>query len=227
MNILSWAALVLLAVYALNGWRRGMVRTVFATFTIIVALAIAVNMSSYVSHVWQNTSAFDLLNESIEHSLFGESGDINSVADQTEWIQALPVPSSLKALLLENNNSDMYSALGISEFKSYVTNYLANLILNALSFVVVFVLAIIALKILAACLNIISHLPVLHSLNKLGGCILGLVNGYIVLWIICVVVTIFSGTELGGYIATQINESIVLQLIYNHNYLMSFVSSLH
>ena len=49
MNILSWAALALLVIFAFNGLRLGLIMTVFSTFTMVVAIAVAVNISPYVS----------------------------------------------------------------------------------------------------------------------------------------------------------------------------------
>lgn len=153
-------------------------------------------------------------------------GEITRPAEQAELIQQLPLPASIKDSILENNNAQIYDALGITAFRSYVANYITCLIVNAVSFMFVFLAAIIALKLLAAALNIISYLPVLHSLNKLGGFLFGIVNGLVVLWIICIAATMFSGTELGGYIYGEINKSIFLRLIYDNNYLLTIISSL-
>lgn len=227
MNIVAMIALILLVVYALNGLRLGMVKTVFSTFTIIVAIAVAINISPYISRSWQNTAVSDKLSLKIENTLFGdEESEISKVTEQTETIQNLPLPASVKEALLENNNAEIYDAFGITAFKAYVANYLTCLILNALSFILTFLGSIIILRIIAGCLNIVSYLPVLHSLNKLGGFAFGLINGLVILWIICIAVTIFSGTQLGSYIYSQINASVFLRLIYDHNYLLTVISNL-
>lgn len=227
MSILEWIAGIILVVYALNGLRRGLVRTVFATFTIVVSIAVAVNISPYVSRSLQHTAIFETVNDYIGTTLFsGEETDTERIAGQTEAIQALPLPSSVKDALLENNNNEIYNAFGITEFKDYVANYLTCLIMNALSFIIIFLAAVILLKIIAACLDIISYLPVLHSLNKIGGFLFGAINGFVILWIVCIAATIFSGTEIGGYIYGGINDSMFLRLIYNHNYLLTVVSNL-
>ena len=204
MNILSWAALALLVIFAFNGLRRGLIMTVFSTFTMVVAIAVAVNISPYVRQTWQNTAFFDRVSQHVEKPLFGEDDDPEGGmdADQAAAIQ------------------------GITAFRSYVARYLTCLMINALSFILVFAACIIVLRIVASCLNIISYLPVLHSMNKLGGLLMGLLNGLVILWIVCIAATIFSGTELGGYIYGQINGSMFLRLIYNHNYLMTIVASL-
>lgn len=227
MNILTWVAIAIILVYALNGLRRGLVRTVFATFTTVIAIAVAINISPYISRSLQKTALFDMMSENIEASLFGELDEEPlKVADQTELIQNLPLPVSVRDSLLENNNAAVYDAFGITAFKAYVANYLACLIMNALSFILVFLVSAILLRVIAACLDIISYLPVLHSLNKLGGFIFGTVNGFVILWIVCIAVTVFSGTEPGTYIYSQINDSLFLRTIYDNNYLLTVIANL-
>lgn len=227
MNILTWVAIAIILAYALNGLRRGLVRTVFATFTTVIAIAVAINISPYISRSLQKTVLFDMISENIEASLFGELDEEPlKVADQTELIQNLPLPASVRDSLLENNNAAVYDAFGITAFKAYVANYLACLIMNALSFILVFLVSAILLRVIAACLDIISYLPVLHNLNKLGGFIFGTVNGFVILWIVCIAVTVFSGTEPGTYIYSQINDSLFLRSIYDNNYFLTVIANL-
>ena len=80
------------------------------------------------------------------------------------------------------------------------------------------------MKIIIRCLNLLSRLPVIHTMNKMGGLLVGLLKGMIILWILCIIITILSGTEQGGYLFAQINESLFLRYIYDHNYIMMFIN---
>ena len=46
----------------------------------------------------------------------------------------MELPERLKDALLENNNSEVYEALGVSSFTHYVSRYLANSLINIISF---------------------------------------------------------------------------------------------
>ena len=80
------------------------------------------------------------------------------------------------------------------------------------------------MKIIIRCLNLLSRLPVIHTMNKMGGLLVGLLKGMIILWILCIIITILSGTEMGGYLFAQINESPFLRYIYDNNYIMMFIN---
>lgn len=74
--------------------------------------------------------------------------------------------------------------------------------------------------------NLLSRLPVIHTMNKMGGMLVGLLKGLILLWLICIVITIMSGTEAGIYLYGQINESPFLKYIYDNNMIMALITGL-
>ena len=62
---------------------------------------------------------------------------------QIQEIENAPMPQFLKDELIENNNSTIYGELGVNSFPRYVAAYISRLVLNLLSFLVTFLLAII------------------------------------------------------------------------------------
>ena len=75
-------------------------------------------------------------------------------------------------------------------------------------------------------MDLISKLPILHGMNALGGVACGLIHGLIILWILCIVITMFAWTEYGQWTLAQINESSLLSLLYNNNYLISALTNM-
>lgn len=227
MNYILVAALIILAVCIFTGWRKGFIRTIFSTFLIIFSLFVAMQTYSMLSKQLQKTFIYNALNERVSGVLFKDSeGEVNRVTDQIDTINGLPLPESIKKYLVENNNVQIYDALGISDFESYVSGYLSCLIINAISFVGIFLIMIVLLKIIEASLDLMSKLPVLNGINKIGGVLIGVIKGFLILWVVCIVVTIFSGTSWGKFIFEGINESWLLGLIYNNNYLLLFIANM-
>ena len=52
----------------------------------------------------------------------------------------------------------------------------------------------------------------------------GFVQGLVILWILCIVLTVFSSSETAKEIFAQINKDSVLSYIYNHNLLLQMIS---
>ena len=218
MNILSWAALAVLTYCALRGWRRGLIMTVFSMFATVIAIAISAQLSPQLSRTWQNTAFYEIVSERVEMTLFkGE--------DNRGVINSLPLPDVVQNVLASNDDAQN-NMLGVSEFRKYIADSVTGIILNAISFVLVFVGVSIIMRIIIRCLNLLSRLPVIHTMNKMGGMLVGLLKGLILLWLICIVITIMSGTEAGIYLYGQINESPFLKYIYDNNMIMALITGL-
>ena len=66
-------------------------------------------------------------------------------------------------------------------------------------------------------LNIISKLPVLNELNRIGGGIAGLVKGLVIVWLIFTLMTVFIDKPFIQEGMRQINSNMFLKLIYKYN----------
>lgn len=240
MNIVSIIAIIIILLQVLTGMRRGLIKTIFSTFAFAVAIIVAIQFGPMVSRLFQDTSLYTNINERIEQSIFpaediqeidedqenSDQEDVTRVTDQVELINNLPLPQALKDALIENNNAEIYEALGINRFKAYVANYLTQVVINAISFLLTFAVVFLLLKIIQYSLDLLSKIPVLNGINRIGGMAFGLINGVAFLWIICIVATVFSTTSWGQYLFQQINDSTFLQMIYNNNYLLVGISSM-
>lgn len=224
MNIVFIAAVCILVFGMLNGLRKGLIRTVFSTFIIFAALAIAAYGSSYAAKFLKTTPLYNTVHTQIEGVINNEiQAGTDEVTGQIDAINNLPFPESIKKGLIENNNSKIYEALGIDEFAAYIADYISMVIMKAIAFAALFFLAFIILKIIELCLSAVASLPVLNGLNRAGGFIFGLVNGLMTIWFFFIIITIFAGTSWGMEIFRQINDSVLLSFIYNNNYLMAII----
>ncbi len=150
----------------------------------------------------------------------------DKVSEQVEFINKLPMPKAIRHTLVENNTKDVYKAMAVDNFKEYISNSISRIIINAASFLVIMVIILIGLALLCEALNIISKLPIINGLNKTAGLLAGLLQGIVVVWIGCIVLTVLGGTKLGQNMFEMINESTFLSIIYNNNLLLNFIINL-
>ena len=227
INFVLIIAAVIFLVTVIVGGIRGFIRSFFAAFSVIIAIVVAAYAGPYVGKMIQQTPVYSAIETNIEIKLDEYSeAQAEKVTEQIDTINGYPIPDTIKKALIENNNHQIYEALGVDVFNEYIAAYMACLIINALSFLLVLIFALILLKVIETSLGLIGKLPILHGLNTIGGVILGGVHGMIVLWILCIVVTIFSWTEIGGLISEEINDSVILKWIYDNNYLISILTNM-
>ena len=191
----------------------------------ILAAVLVYFANPYVSGFLKNqTPVYAVLEEKcqeifdVEKLLGKEIGtEEPSRTEQTEMIESLPLPDILKEQLTENNNDVGYLKLAVTNFEEYLAGFMANLILTVLSYVVTFLLAVLVLKLLMGALDVLTELPVLKSINRVLGFLLGSIQGLCVVWVLFLVITILGSTDMGSKLLGMISESSLLSFFYDTN----------
>ena len=150
--------------------------------------------------------------------------------------------STMKEENQVKNNSLIFEYLGVISFFStmviciishfvyellfssdYVSGYIAYGIINGIAFIASFLLAIIIIKVIMYAVDILTELPVISLMNRLGGLALGLVQGILWIWIIFFFIALLCNTTPGIYLMNLIQSDSVLSVLYNYNLLYNIV----
>lgn len=223
MNWLLLIVIVYMILSIISGYRKGLIRTVCSVLAMMIALIIASVCSPMVSRALEsNKGIYGYVDEKVSDVLNIDS-KISGVTEQAKYINSLHLPESIKEQLKVNNNSEVKNELKVSEFSDYVTGFITCLILNAISYIVVFIVALLLIGVVINVLDLISKLPVLNVVNKLGGAIAGAAKSLVVIWVFFVLITVFSGSDFGQTMFKMINDSTWLSFLYNNNILMNVI----
>lgn len=65
--------------------------------------------------------------------------------------------------------------------------------------------------------KLVSKLPVIHSLDKIAGMLLGIVEVVFFVWIVFIFVGVINPLGIQDWMMTRVNESIFLSILYNAN----------
>lgn len=230
MNILELILAVFAAALAIIGFRRGFVKTLASMLSLVLSVALVSFTLPYVTEFLKNeTPVYDyivdksdeIVEEQIEQ-LYHKNISLNR-ADQTELIDELPVPSALKDMLLDYNNDEGYQTLQVSNFQEYVSQFIATMLLNAAAFLVSVILVQIILRVAIAALDLLAHAPLVNTVNRVAGLLLGLLQALAGIWLFFLILSIFSGTEAGLYLLNMVQESKVLSRLYDSNLFVKIV----
>ena len=145
--------------------------------------------------------------------------------EQTRLIKNLPVPEFLKRLILTYNNTQGYQRLGAEDFGDYLARFIASVILNILAFIATLAVVHLIVWGLLSAFDMVAHFPLLSTVNHAGGLIVGLIQGLLVVWMIFLVVSLLSGTQIGITMMKMIDESVLLRPMYQSNLFMKIVAS--
>lgn len=152
--------------------------------------------------------------------MVAEVGDkINLPESLTEAVKAMP-DSELMSVIRE------YGEASAKEITIRLIAFrLADIVLTAIAYLVIMVVVSIVLRVVVAATGLIRRLPVIKQADKLGGLIVGLVEGIAVVWIFFTVVTAISGTQAASNILVQIHGNAILESLYNCNPITSLLFS--
>jgi Colicin V production protein. len=223
---MNWLLIVVVAILVINsliGMKAGMIKTIFSLCSMVIALFLTIWLSPYVNDYMRgNDKIYEAISTKVEKVLpvIDKSTDKN---EQVTLIEGMSLPKPIKDALIENNNADAYKKLAVKSFKDYIKGYVTGIVINALAFSLTFIVILILLWVISIALDIISKLPLLNQINKLAGLVAGFVHGVILVWLLFIILTVFSSSEIGQKAMVMISENQFLSLLYNYNYLLNFV----
>ena len=225
---------IVFLVCMIAGFVKGFLRIGLSLLSTILTLVLVSFLSPYVSDALMKQTPLENLTvdqiKSLSESGWDKLGitaqDILKVVGdlpkdtQIREIENSMLPQFLKDALLENNNTAIYEELDVTTFPEYVAAYISRMLLNVVSFLVTFLIAIILVSALMYAVNIIGELPLLGAINHLAGGVLGIGLGFIIVWIAFLVLTLIYTTEIGTTCYAMVEQSAILTFLYNHNPLL-------
>ena len=229
INILLVVVIAILAISAVNGYRKGFLRIAISLFTIILVICVVTVVSPYVSNYLTNhTKVYDRLREKVIEVFADNNAQYDNTIEenQIKTIESYDLPEVITTCLISNNKTEVYQALMVSLFEDYVAGYLAKMIINAISFIGCFLMLGIFVWFVIFSADIIAKIPIIKGFNRLLGLFAGLIKGLLIIWVGFFVAIVFFGNTLGSQMISYINQSVILTVLFNNNMLAKFITSL-
>ena len=231
---MNWLNVVTLAVIVLcifNGMKQGMVRSAFSLVSVVLTLFLGAVVNPYMSRfLTENTPIYETVQEKCEESVTKILEDKMSAQEnkegQAQFIAGLPLPESMKKILAENNTVENYHHLLAQTFGEYLSHSIAKIAIGSISLILTFILVSIFMNLLAGMLDSIFSLPVLSLLNRVGGAILGAIQGIFFVWICFLIITLFWDAVWAKEAAKLIQENEITSFLYEQNILLHYLSGI-
>ncbi|MGM9630198.1 CvpA family protein [Butyricicoccus sp.] len=214
MTTIDWIILLIIALYAFFGVRRGFVATVAYTFGSLISLVAALIAASYfkqpVGEILMPYAAGSVVERMPELTQA-----VNSVEDTwnniSGYLQGILASHGVSLDVLQSSqNPQQALANAISRSVSETAAYI-------LVFIAAFFITKLLLHVIVSALGVLTNLPVLHSCNALLGGVLGAATGLVlctcVMWALKLFVpAVYSDV---GFLSPSVmeNSSIARHLV--------------
>ena len=222
INYLLLIVLAIMVVFTISGYRRGFLRLAVSLISMVLCMWLIYALTHHISSFLRNnTDLYETVTVRINEA-FAEN---NSLRDNTifenhrETIESYNLPAVVKDMLIRNDTSQVYEALVANVFEEYVSKFLADLVIKAVSFLCAYFLVMILMKITLFSADFIGRLPVIKGLNRLAGGVAGFGEGLLI-----VLLLFTAGTFLmGDSFYDMVKSSRILSMIYDNNIILSIM----
>lgn len=238
LNLALIITLFILFFSILQGWRKGILGIVFGLVSWIFVIAFVVFAHPYIeNYLRDNTKTYDTIYEKTQEHLEKRINENQAAQGIEQWWDSLT--QGLPRQTIDNMKTDLKIDFGDKEYldadlleskKQQMVDELAvkisDFILQGISVLIAFLIAQILVGIVGGIVKAVGRIPVINSINGFFGLIAGAVEGFLVIWVLMYLVACVSGTTIGQGIAMDIADSKFLTYLYDHNLLMSIISTL-
>lgn len=192
----------ILLLYVYFGYRNGFFKALMGFASIFIAIALTMVFYQGVYEWAMKTEVA----QNIRESIYTSQSSQQAAPDADE---AQKYPSVVKDFIMPS----------VDETMDAVANTTTDFIMRVGVAILLFLLIFLAIKIVGPLIDSLFKLPVLNLVNKTAGLLLGAFNGWIIILILCCVVTylVTTGNE---WCAAQMKSSTIAVWFYNNNFLL-------
>ena len=211
----SWVDIiivVILVICAIKGLLDGFVKA-FLSFFIVIAGVVAAKIFSpaLVGAIKTKTTLYENISQKISQKMALVFTGNATPSDVTDSARLHNIPDSM-AKHLEKFIDSTNKTIG-SSAQAFGENA-ANIIVTAISFIAILLVVILVCKLIVLLLDKVMSLPVLNTLNKLGGFVVGIIKGVLFAVIISTLLYSLNVFLQLDVLSTAINNSLLVKYFY-------------
>lgn len=228
---MSWLLIVVLAIIlvsAIRGAVKGFLRLLFSLAAVVILIWLVAFATPHISgfiqtHTAIGTKVAEYFSEKIELSMEGAMD--SAVANQEQSLEAtgIQLPNVLHQLVFETGVEKVEETVSQSGIYQQMGDQIAGVVLAVISFVIALILALVIVAIIGKITDLANKIPVLGGVNRFVGFFAGGFLGFVIVWLVFMVVGVMSGTQLAQLILTQIQDNVFLSALYNDNLLLKII----
>lgn len=225
--VLDLLVLIIILIFGIKSYLSGFFRACFYFFPYLLSVLSTYLFQQPLSKMLRETfiydNVFNVISNALKSLYESEALDEFILEKQTEFINGIGLPDFLNDKLIENNNNVVYEILDVSNLVDYVTAYLTNFSMNIIASIFIFIAVLIACKIIFTVLNLITKIPVINTVNKVFGFLIGAAQGTIIIWIIFMFLTFINFNTNPTWLYDTLEESFIAIYFYDGNILLEYL----
>lgn len=216
MSLLDIIVIILLIINLAQGYQKGMIWTIFSLASYIIAFLGAkwyhVDLSIWVQN---NTGILDKIKGLVDGRSEGlfEKFFINGLGGESA---STGLWKWMDQYLVKEASIDMYANQGIEMLKEEIIVNIATYILNILCLLFLFFIIRALMMLAGRVCNQLFKLPLLSTVNQMGGLVIGACKGLIMVVITYMIFLSMAMASPDGWAAGLIEKSVSIELFFKY-----------
>lgn len=209
--IIDLIIVAVIAICIIIGYVKGLTGSLIKILSFVLSLVIAFILFVPVSnYIIENTQIDDMIERKIRETVITNEGE-----EKNETM-----PTAVTDYINQKVEEAANSAK--EDIVDSTAKEVSQTIVKAGTWIVLFILARIALTLLKLISSLITKLPVIKQFDKLGGIIYGLIEGLIITYFALALISCITPMTKGE-LSEDINKSYIGSMMYNNNILLKII----
>lgn len=244
MNWVLILVILIVAVGAGIGYKRGMLRIAYSMVSWIIVLACVSWVTPHISrYLMDNTAIYNIIEQhcesAIRDSVTAKTTELaeekseeqqkgiasqSGVASQSELMAlGMNIPDAVLENIFDDTvemAGDLIEQSGIYE---EIASGLANFVLDGIAIFCALIFTRLVVTIISQLLGVVSHIPVIRGMNRTLGLFAGGIYGLMIVWILFYIVALCNAGDVGKVVVPYIYENPVLTFLYENNLVLTLI----
>lgn len=195
----------IIALFTFLGYKQGLVKAAIKILSFFIAIIVALLLYKPISNVIVNNTQID---ENITNTIM-EKITPEGIASTDE----VEMTDNLAIKLVGEATSTIEE----------ISNAFAIKLIEVCVLLLLYIVVKIALRFILALTDIITKLPLIKQINKLGGTIYGVVKGVIMVYVILGIIYLIAPI-MNKNVSNAINNSFITKNLYNNNIILKIIA---
>ena len=198
-------AVVLLFIFL--GYKKGLTGSLIKLLSFIIAIVVAFVLYKPVA------------NAVIENTVIDDN--IRTTLSATLGVETENTEENVPSTIMDNINKEIENAT--DEVKANVIDNTTITIVNIGSGIVIFLAVRVILVLISLFAKILTDLPVIKQVDKLGGLAYGAIEGIVIVYAVLAVISLTSVIWANNAVVTAIAKSSLGEMLYNNNIILNLL----
>ena len=210
----------IIALCAILGYFRGLTKSLLKIVSFVLALVIAFVLLKPISLLIINhTQIDDNIQKAIEEKMVGfvdqTSGNVEEAMRENSSMPEVMTKYIQEAVAENKGNTE--------EAAKQAAKSVADIIINAGTWILVFILARVILIFAKSILELIVKLPVIKQMDKIGGVFYGILEGLVIIYVAFAILSFVSPMFDSAEVLSAVNKAAIGGQIYNNNIILKLI----